>query len=272
MVICIASLLLEDWVKEAVSENLWWWWWYCYLDSWHWRSTVMSDCQRQQGKGKWYFKCSQTWGLENAPILLLVSQCLAAACPHVTRSWLVHADTWLFPGWGLLSQHPEAVPDHTLRPLGVTFLKQSSAQAQVRDLADFCTGKARAVLFTVFWLKHHKAAFPLQRTQVRVFKFPLNNTREDHLLQQLLWSHHTAACLLQGTGGILLDELLVTGIADTLWVNTGREGQLICWTGFTEDTTAVLADILFLASAAFFLAELADLSISRSWWLFLNPQ
>lgn len=197
--------------------------WYCYLDSWHWRSTVEPDCQRQQEKGKRCFKCSQTWGLENALILLLVSHCLAAACPHLTRFCLAHTDTWFFLGWGLCSCSILRLPDHALRPLGVTFLKQfSSAQAQVRELADFCRGEAQGVLFAVSWLKQHKAAFPLQTTQVSVFKFPLNNSRDNHLLQQFVWSHHTLrpasykglleycwmSCLWQGLqtrSGLILD-------------------------------------------------------------------
>lgn len=99
-------------------------------------------------------------------------------------------------------------------------------------------------VYSLFWLKHHKAASSPSKEH-RCLQIPLERLRRrSPATTVFVVSPHSAACLLQGTGGILLDELLVTGIADALWVNTGREGQLICWTGFTEDTTTVLADVL----------------------------
>lgn len=92
-----------------------------------------------------------------------------------------------------------------------------------------------------------KAASPsgLPRTQASVFSSNSSWTTPETLISyNIFYGHRSAARLLQGTGRILLDELLVAGIADGLRVNTGRERQLICWTGLAEDTTTVLADIL----------------------------
>lgn len=135
--------------------------WCCYLDSWRWRSTVEPDCQRQQGKGKWYFKCSQTWGLENAPILLLVSHCLAAACPHLTRSWLPHRHMALSQVWALFLQHPEAAWSGLMAtwcdiPQAVlSILSTCPGQRAGRFL--YREGLGCSV-YSLFWLKHHKAA------------------------------------------------------------------------------------------------------------------
>lgn len=49
---------------------------------------------------------------------------------------------------------------------------------------------------------------------------------------------------LRGTAGVLLDELLVAGVAHALGVDTGGQGQLMRRTGFTEDPATVLADVL----------------------------
>lgn len=56
----------------------------------------------------------------------------------------------------------------------------------------------------------------------------------------------------------------MAGVADTLGVDAGWEGQLVHRAGFTEGAPTVLADVLCLAPAALLLAELADLSVSRA--------
>lgn len=124
-----------------------------------------------------------------------------------------------------------------LRPLGHTLgittghSQSSSPQHKLRSESRqiFVQGRLRLVLVTRN-CKHHEAASPStskEHRQVSSLHIPPEQLQKPSSATTIFWSPLSATRPLQGTGRILLDELLVTGIADALGVNARREGQLI---------------------------------------------
>lgn len=139
---------------------------------------LMQHCwarlSKATGKGEMVFRVQPDLRIKNAPILLSVSLCLAAACFHPTRSrtrtflTCTHTYTALFWVVALCSHCAPRLLGHTLGLLHATFPKQlSPAQAHVWEQADFCTGKAQAVVLVTRDRKHHEAASPLTFKQHR---------------------------------------------------------------------------------------------------------
>lgn len=175
--------------------------------------------------------------IKSAPVLLSVSLCLAAACFHPTHSrtrtfpTCMHTYTALF-GWGLsvltVPRGCSGTPWGYFTRHSQSSCPQHKLRSESRQI--FVRGKAQAVVLVTRDRKHHEAASPLTSKQHRqVFSShsppttPETVISYNHFLSPLSATHP-----LQGTYRILLDELLVTGIADALRVNARWEGQLIC--------------------------------------------
>lgn len=88
-------------------------------------------------------------------------------------------------------------------------------------------GRAQTVVLVTGDSKHQEAAsLPTSKAHGQASSHSPRTTPETPSATAVV-CHLCATRSLQGAAGILLDELLVAGVADALGVDAGREGQLM---------------------------------------------
>lgn len=163
--ICIASLLLEDWVKEAVSENGF----FLLLvllpgllalkeHSWAWLS-------KTAGKGEMIFQVQPDVRIRKYSRFAFSEPLLSSSMPSLdTLLPCTHRHMALSRVGALFLQHPETAWWRLMAtrcdiPQAV-LLSTRPGQRAGRFLH---RGGSGCSVYSLFWLKHHKAAFSLSK-------------------------------------------------------------------------------------------------------------